>query len=783
MANFKKEFKALQNKVFEIKSKIKKISSLSELDADVAEAVSLFNSAAACAKPKQYNGLRFIFYRLDYICVLYDDLKALLVKHLELKDMSSMDIWKLYIEEMILLFDFRCFNYDVLIEPVNYYLANVKYVSERHNVLLSRMVLYNNDRFYHDYPFLDNTYNKELTKPLFDFLKPALNGFTLHISQEEKDAFKDEYNKRVFSFFKDVNKPSISVTYNDKAKFDKPKKYSTDVVVYMDMIENDLKNQMFTIYDHETTALKLRNYPTPFNLYFYLLEVLDGKEHYNGLNSLIFDILNNVSLRTGFHAPYLSRDDLFVNIISKYFMYYFGIGYPKDEIKAMEYLSMNMQTLIKAADNAKVLFKYMPYDLHSIIANNPTNSFDFIDKCLNIVYLNEKQLLKVLDSKNDDKQYELLAYIKENNPYIFDEVVDIYKDAYNKGLEIKRQKDLELEREAELERQKEMEEQKKQRKLEEEQEKKAKAAERLKESLQSNDERLSDEELRDLISKTDDVKAMSRVGAHYFAMADKDYRHYNLAFHYYNIAGDLGNNVSYLNAAIAKSNYNKFLAKDSSEYMENHALIMNTLEKAPHKAGYYFVYAFYGHDYKNEQYTKYIESVYKEILDGPNLTDFAENLVKSAYSFYNDDYVNCLNYFDNIKEFVDKSMLSIFSNRLYDKLYDATKNVKHPPTQDFINPFSQEYSEYKMKSAQYQTAREAITKAKKIINWACSLGDAASYKYKAYCLYYGIMNFEKNHKEAYDIFVKYENLFGANENTYKNILAELKKEFCSKKRK
>ncbi|MBO5712440.1 MAG: hypothetical protein J6R47_06325, partial [Acholeplasmatales bacterium] len=64
-----------------------------------------------------------------------------------------------------------------------------------------------------------------------------------------------------------------------------------------------------------------------------------------------------------------------------------------------------------------------------------------------------------------------------------------------------------------------------------------------------------------------------------------------------------------------------------------------------------------------------------------------------------------------------------------------------------------------------------------------NIGDVGSIKYKAYCLYYGIMNFEKNHREAYDILSSLEASFNSNDKTYKKILDDLKLEFHSKKRK
>jgi hypothetical protein len=465
-------------------------------------------------------------------------------------------------------------------------------------------------------------------------------------------------------------------------------------------------------------------------------------------------------------------------------MLYFGIAYPKSEVKAMELLSLNMPELIKASKYLSILTKYMPYELHTIICNNPTNTVEFISKCLNPVYLNETKLIKALDSKNEEDLYEDLKYIKQVNHYIFNELIDKYKDIYNKHVEIERANELEKQKQLELERQKKLEEEEKERKLQEELNKKAEASEKLKKSIEEETPTLSEEELVELIGKTDDMDAMWKVAGHYFVQASSNYNHYNLSYHYYCITGELGSSSGYLNAAIAKSNYNNFILKGSDEYNENHKLLMECLSKTKNTAYYFFPYAFYGHDKKCIEYDKYVEETYKEIIDNPKTSENEIKLAKCGYYFYKDECYQSLHYFDEVKEYVSRSLLSIFTNRIYDEIYDKTKNIKQPVWKDeYINPFTQESYEYQKKHNAYMDATQYKAKAKRIIEWASNIGDVGSIKYKAYCLYYGIMNFEKNHKEAYDILSSLEASFNANDKTYKKILDDLKLEFHSKKRK
>ena len=786
MFKFKKNYKQLGKLATSLSKKKYRCKELSELKEEVDLLVNLYNEMLLYVKPKQHSQMKWIFNSMGYICLLFDNLKDLLVEELHLKDMSCMDEWKYYIETLLIFHSFRVFNYDVLIAPATYYLNNVKFDKIRHSLLLSKMIDNHNDGIYNTYCLIDNTYNKELSKPILKFLEPALNGVSLRISLEEKEAYQDEINKLIFSRFDGDYKPNISIKVNNEVKFKLPKKYPNNTTAYMDLTADNLKKYNTKIIDHDDTVLKLINNPNPVNLYYYLLEVLEGFEHYSSLNKLIYDILDNVPLQlyaTHGRVFNLKGDKLIFNVIAKFFMYYFGIGYPKSPVKAMEYLTLNMPELINNSDLTSLVLKHIPYDLHVIINNIPTTTDDFRKKCLNILYLKKTELLKILDMAPSEEQYELLTYIKDNNIYIFNAIFTRYQNAYDMGVEIDRQKELEREKQAELKRQQQLEEEEKQKKIEEEKAKKAEASERLRKSIQEENVTLSEEELLELLGKTDDINAMFKVASYYFDEAAKDYRRYNLAFHYYNIVGDLGNSMGYLNAAIAKNNYNNHIAKDSSEYMENHRLIMSTLEKAARKAGYYFAYAFYAHDYKNPHYTEFIENNYKEFKNDTELSENARYLVESAHYFYNDDYINCLIYFDKVKEFANRALLSMFTNRFFDKLYIKTRDVKPPATPEFVNPFTKEYDEWRMKAAEYSTARQAIAKAKEVINWAASLGDFSSNKYKAYCLYHGIFNFEKDHKKAYDILLKYEQSIGVNEKTYLKILDELKKEFGFKRKK
>ena len=783
MSKFKKDYKSLSALTDTISRKLSNCSSLGELTLDVNYFVSLYKKMLTYARKKDLSSMRFMFIRLGYGCLLFDNLKDLLVEQLHLEDMNSMDIWEGYIRTMIVLHTFRVFNYDVLVKPATYYLNNNKYDEDYHEMLLSNMKYYHNYGIDDNYSFIDNTYNRELSKPIFKFLEHKLNGVVLRISDEEKKAYKDELSKKVFSYFNTKYVPNITIRIDEKTKFKLPKKYPNYVVFHMDLLEKDLNKDNYLV-EHEDTVGRLIANPNPINLYFYLLEVLAGYEHYNYLNNLIIDILENV--KVGFYnvSSNLFGDNLFVNVISKYFMMYFGIVYPKNQIKAMEYLSMNMSVLINYAEYTSIFMKYLPYDLHTIIVNNPTNSDEFNCKCLNILHLNKTRLIKVLDSYCEEKQYELLKYIKDNNVYIFNEIIEKYQAAYDKGLEIDRQKELELAKQAEIERQKQLEEQEKQKKLEEEKAKKIQAEERLKANINRESKILTDEELMNLINKTDDIHAMYAVAKHYFKLGSTDYRNYKLSYHYYKIIGELGDSTGYFNAAVSINNYNIRVEENSEEYKNNHNLIMEMLGKTKLSSYYYFAYAFYAHDFKKPEYTEFIEKNYTELINRPNINEESISLIKSGYYFYKDDYVNCIIYFDKVKEYVDSALLSMFANRYYHKVYEYTQKIKAPKvTDDFINPFSKEYAEFNRAQAIYLDSTMAVAKTNRIINWAAELGDRTSIKYKAYCLYYGIMNFKKDHKQAYEILANCEHTFTINDSTYAKIFEELKKEFGGKKRK
>lgn len=785
MFGYKKNLKKLNNLANYIYNNFKTINDIDTLTPIVNEFVELYKKLVTSTKEKKHIQINYTFNTLKHCCLYFDNLKDLLVNHLHIKEMNHMKTWEYFIEIMLIYYSYRVFNYDLLKDAATYYLNNSTFDDSNttHTYLLRVMVGYHYDKVYDIYPLMDITYNKDLSQPLLKFLEPKLNGLKLCITDEEKSERQDEINKQIHSYFNSPYTPNITINFDTKTKFKTKTKLPDKFAINFDFFKYELESLNNKEPEHEGTVEKLIANPNPVNLYLYLIEVLKGYKHYTSLNKLMNEIIDTVPTSITGTGYFYKKDDLFLNVIIKYCMIYFGIGHEKNQVKAMEYLGLNISTLTSSAEGTSIAIKYLPYDAHYIISNNPTNSTEFNTCCLNLLFLTKDKLIKYLNSKDDKKQYELLSYLKENNVYIFNDIIDEYQDVYNKALEVEKQKELELLKQKELQEQKQLEELEKQKKINEELEKKAKATEKLRQDINRDNVILTDTELMELINKTNDKESMRKVGSHYFKLGSKDYRNYNLAFHYYHILGDLGDSIGYLNAAISKNNYNANIEKNSEEYNKNYELIMDTLEKTKKSSYYFFAYAFYAHEKKCQKYTDYIEKTYSYIINKPNINEQSIKLAKSAYSYYNDNYINCLYYFDEVKEYADSALISMFTNRLFDKLRIYASNIKQPKvTEDFINPFTKEYYEYKINYANYETSRDAIIKAKNMINWASNLNDSYSSKYKAYCLYYGLFNFEINHEEAYELFKKYEHTFSSSEKMYAEIYEELKKEFKFKKK-
>jgi hypothetical protein len=290
-------------------------------------------------------------------------------------------------------------------------------------------------------------------------------------------------------------------------------------------------------------------------------------------------------------------------------------------------------------------------------------------------------------------------------------------------LEIEKQKEIELQEQERLQKEKELIELEKQKEKERILEEKEKASEKLKKSLEKKDDTLSDEELLQLIGKTNDAEAMFEVGNHYFDLGKKDYRNYNLAYHYYVESGNLGIPIGYFNAAISKNNYNIFIEENTDEYRENQNLIMEVLEKTPVNSYYYCAYTFYASGMKKQEYTERVERGYKAIMNNEKTKENSKKLATSAYSFYNGDYITCINNFYEIKEYVDKALLSMFTNKFYDKFNEYSIKFKQPKyPEEFYNPYSKEYKEYKEKLKDTLTESE-ISFVQQITDWRSPIAE------------------------------------------------------------
>ena len=785
MGKIQKQYQAL----FEIADKLFNLTirgSLNENLVLVDDFINAYKNTITSSKEKHHNLIKSTITHLKLACIHNEDLKNLLISELHLNDPNYYDLWKYYIEDMLYFHTFRTFNYDFLVDGANYYLSQQTFDINNyvHKNILDNILNYHYDKVYNYYP-LDNTYNKELSKPLIDFLseplKKELNDIQLCISEDEKLAYKDIINKEIHTHFSENYIANININFDEKTKFKFPKKYSTSYSINLYDLNNEY-NPLKKI-DHKSDVERLLANPTPINLYFYLINVLSGEPHYTSLNKWIENIINNIKVSIHDIGYDLTGDNLFINVICKFYMMYFGIALPENKFKALEHLGFNMNVLTKHPEYTSVILKTLSYDIHSIITSNPTNTTEFITTCLNPYYLNETNLTKYLDSKNDDELYKILKEFEINNSYIFDSIIKKYKKVYNKGLKADKEKELELERQALIQKQKELEELEKQKKEQELIDKKNKASEKLKASINDTQEELTDEQLLTLSSQTNDANAMFKVADHYFNLGKSDKKYYQLSYHYYNIVGDLGNVVGYVNAAISKNNMNTTLAKNSPEYNQNVDDALTTLEKAKPSAYIYFIYAYYASDNMLPKYKEYIETTYPIIMNNPKTSENAKTVMKAAYAFHQDDYYNAIYYFDLIKEYTTRSMISIVTNRLLDKLYNWSKKFPFPQPQEFINPFSKEYDEYKNKYNQFSTADTAIRKGKEFIEWASSLNDSYANKYKAYCLYYGNFYYEKNHEQAYELLTKYEQTISNTDETYNKILNELKLEFKTKNKK
>ena len=787
---FTEKLKTINALAKELAENTKNADNFAEYEDKALEISKMLDALYQEAKGKQVKQLSVIYYTLEKCGLYYACFKDKLLERLHLGDKRYKKLWLGYIEFLLTMYSYRIFNLDILRPAAMMYLASQKKFSEKnisHRLMVSNVVWMNdNNQEYHNY-FIDDTYHEIYAKPFMEFikmpLKEELRGKRLMLGV--KIPSKEEKNRQDFDYF--INCPNFEykiVIDDSKVNYKLPKEIKKEVINFdLDAYFADKETR-----DHDYLISELKKEPSALTLLEYLISVYNGNPHYTYLKPVIDIAINDVLFRlydydidNGY--PYrtkLSGD--FIKPLCQYFMMYVNI-IPSSKHKAYEFLFLNLKKILAHPTQLKKFLSYLPKKMQATLTCylndiDLDNDYKTLFMQANPLCLNQKELKAYLANTSDEETYQVLNLFKKENKLIFDAIIGDYQAIYQNqdALEAERKAQA-LEQERLLAEQQRLEEEEKRRQAEEEQ-RILEKREKLKEAIHKEKQVLTEQELDELIFKTDDIDAMNKVASHYFDLGSQQPSYYQLACKYYKIVGALGSNYGYYNVAISLHNIAIHYEKDSEEYNNAFKEAFEVIKNAPLFFMSYCLYALYSMDVKFPIDTNYLEDNYQVLLNDEKMNERAKKYVKASYEFYKNNFYSSVSYFNEIRDYASPAVISVYVTRFAMKFNESFRKQRAPETpQGFINPFSKEYDEYHRKMLIYQDYVSTAAKTRNLIDWACDLKESRSIKYKASCLYYGSLNYEKNHEEALRLLNPFKDNFELNDKDYKEIYDKLIAEF------
>ena len=174
----------------------------------------------------------------------------------------------------------------------------------------------------------------------------------------------------------------------------------------------------------------------------------------------------------------------------------------------------------------------------------------------------------------------------------------------------------------------------------------------------------------------------------------------------------------------------------------------------------------------------YIEDNYKVLMSDEKLNDFGKKYVTAAYYLYKKQYDKSISIFNEIRDYVGYSIITIYARTFAVEFHNFFITIKdpHDPNILFINPYKKEHQEYQRRLDQYNLHLQTAASTRSLIDWASNLNEPDISKFKAKCLYYGSLKYEKNPVEAFRLLHKFRNSFTANDQDCIDLYEKLKQE-------
>ena len=786
----KKLFKEKYNKVYELAKELEEstrsVENLDEWKTQALEISALLDELYENADRRQQRSLRFIYFTLCKCSVYFDCFRNKLESRLHLGDKRFKDWWTNYIENMLLNYSYRVFNDDLLRPAAHMYIKSQKFSTKNVcHILMVDDVVSMNKKEETKRKFIDDSYNEEYAKTFMDFiakeLKEKLEGYplVLGVKIDKEKLAKEEYDAFVNCPKYDAN----IIIDNSKVKFVIPKNINLKVseLNFSHLLSDKTRKT------HDYLIEDFKKNPNPITLLRYLISVYSGNPHYTYLSELIEMVLQNGEYFIfDYDVNSLYRSNLsgnFIKILCRYFMMYANI-IPSTKHKAYEYLILNLNELVRYPNLLRVVLYYLPKEMQSILtcyhSDVKMDDYKTLFMNSNPLVMNSNDLKIYLNNITDNGVYNILNTIKEGNVAIFEYIVKDYSKLYEEQLELEKQRALEtIERQKIEEEKRRIEEEENLKKLEEEK-KRLEKRERLRTEIHTKHTTLSEEEFSELIEKTDNAEAMFKIGLHYFLLASKNPEYFRLSSKYCLIAGSLGSKAGYFNASIAMHNLAVKYKKDSDEYNKCYAEAFEIIENSPLYFNTYCAYVIYSMDVNFPVNKDFIENGYKELMADENVSDKAKKYVRATYYLYQGNYGGSVMLFNEIRDYVSYSIVSMYVLQFIKSFNKYYINVKFPKAPEgFFTPFDEKYEKYRLQMAKYDTDVQTAIDSRNLIDWACELEEPEVTKYKAKCLYYGHLGYEKKHEEALILFDKFKDKFTINDDIYREIYDKLLEEFES----
>lgn len=751
-------------------------------------------------KPKQVKKFHgyisaYIFCRLGRLVLLNEKLFNRAFEFFGLDNINNQRVYNFFVTDLINELAYRIYNYPKLISCANATIEKFKFTEDDTRLWFNEAIV-DYRRLFDNEPIIledfNNEYDEAKSAPLTNKMKEYYAVIEARMlaektAQEEKERKEiEEFKNKSVDF--DVNVKVIT----SKNKYDdcKTNEFSNNVKGFRMVTQFlDAKEHYDKLNGLNNVQLvdKIINQANPFAVLKYIINTIDGDTFDTKLNPNIDYVLDKVKYQTMNHYEGYVGNQNYVNVLSRYFMFYFGISYPKNKEKAEQFLMAHCKSFTFKSEHTWYIKAILPARLLALLYQYHSNVdvFDeykkfYMDSDFNALTYSYKSAVKYLQLKKETLSNEevckLIDSISGHNllhKSLIEEFDDIYAPYHAEVLRIQNEERLK----------KEEDERVRLEKLKEYQEKLEAQKERVFNRKKSNDNiKNSTKQVLDIAAlkeKTDDPNAMWTVAQHYFYSTDYLGMKYISAYKYYMLAAKLGYKVGYTNAGICYINLYALPQQDDKQHIEKAMEIFKEHSKEEFSCAYYYLISYHITEKPLEiEFAKQLCELYS---DESKYNDGKVEIINAAYLLYNKNYLAAIKKYKEIYLSISNiNYIETFVTNLYRSFLRKYNTIR-----ENYNKLSKEKEsngifidiELARASAALTDSNYAEVKNEilDLIEWACNFEcikvkiDLARYYYNGNYL------FAQDKKKAYEILKSLNGNYGDSKEKCDIMFEELSK--------